>query len=289
MSPELRDLSTELRDLSTELRDLSTELRGLALVVGREAVALARSMREGGIDVADTKSSAVDIVTEADRVCEELIRQLLLADRPDDAIMGEEGDDHPGTSGVRWIVDPIDGTVNYLYGLPDWAVSIAAEVAGEVVAGVVINGSSGVEYAASLAAGATRDGRPIGVRETPPLAERLVLTGFDYRSEVRAHQAACVAALLPHVRDIRRMGSCALDLCHVADGSGDAYVEEGPNPWDYSAGALVLTEAGGRFGLLAGRLAQTVPGAGSHAVVTGAPAAGWDTFVEALRQARFLV
>jgi len=245
-------------------------------------------MREGGIGVADTKSSAVDVVTEADRACEELIRRRLLTHRPDDAIMGEEGDDHPGTSGVRWIVDPIDGTVNYLYGLPDWAVSIAAEVDGEVVAGVVINGQSGVEYAAARAAGATRDGQPIGVRDTPPLAERLVLTGFGYRSDVRVHQAACVAALLPHVRDIRRMGSCALDLCHVAEGSGDAYVEEGPNPWDYSAGALVLTEAGGRFGLLAGRLAEAVPGAGSHALVTGAPAAGWDTFVEALRQARFL-
>jgi myo-inositol-1(or 4)-monophosphatase len=115
-----------------------------------------------------------------------------------------------------------------------------------------------------------------------------VLTGFGYLAEVRAHQAACVAALLPHVRDIRRMGSCALDLCHVAEGSGDAYVEEGPQPWDYSAGALVLTEAGGRFERLAGRLPETVPGAGSHALATGAPVAGWDTLVEALREAGFL-
>ncbi len=268
--------------------DLATELRELALVVGRESVDLARSMREGGVEVADTKSSGVDVVTEADRACEVLIRQRLLAPRPDDAVMGEEGVDHAGTSGVRWIVDPIDGTVNYLYGLPDWAVSIAAEVDGEVVAGVVINGSSGVEYAAARAAGATRDGQPIGVRTTPALAERLVLTGFGYRSEVRAHQGACVAALLPHVRDIRRLGSCALDLCHVADGSGDGYVEEGPNPWDYSAGALVLTEAGGRFGLLAGRLAEVVPGTAGHSLVIGAPADGWDTFVEALGLAGFL-
>jgi len=274
--------------VSAETDELGIGLRELALVIGRESLSLARSLRERGINVADTKSSAVDVVTEADRSCEELIRQRILAERPDDAIMGEEGDDHPGTSSVRWIVDPIDGTVNYLYGLPAWAVSIAAEVDGEVVAGVVINGSSGVEYAAARGAGATRDGRPIGVRPTPPLAERLVLTGFGYRSEVRAHQAACVAALLPHVRDIRRMGSCALDLCHVAEGSGDAYVEEGPQPWDYSAGALVLTEAGGRFDLLAGRLGETVPGVGSHALVTGAPAAGWDTFVEALNGAGFL-
>jgi myo-inositol-1(or 4)-monophosphatase len=274
--------------LGTGVDQLGVDLRDLALVIGRKAVDLARSLRRGGIDVADTKSSVVDVVTEADRRCEELIRERILAERPDDAILGEEGDDHPGTSGVRWVVDPIDGTVNYLYGLPDWAVSIGAEVDGEVVAGVVINGSTGVEYAAARGAGATRDGRPIAVRPTPPLAERLVLTGFGYRAEVRAHQAACVAALLPHVRDIRRMGSCALDLCHVADGSGDAYVEEGPNPWDYTAGSLVLTEAGGRFGLLPGRLAETVPGTGSHTLVTGAPADGWDTFVEALREAGFL-
>ena len=274
--------------MSTPTPELGVRLRDLALVVGRESVALARSMRDRGIDVADTKSSAVDVVTAADRSCEELIRQRILAERPDDALMGEEGDDHPGTSGVRWIVDPIDGTVNYLYGLPDWAVSIAAEIDGEVVAGAVINGSTGAEYAAARGAGATRDGRPIAVRPSPPLAERLVLTGFGYVADVRAHQGSCVAALLPHVRDIRRMGSCALDLCHVAEGSGDAYVEEGPQPWDYSAGALVLTEAGGRFELLAGRLAETVPGAGLHALATAAPAAGWDTLVEALRRAGFL-
>ena len=267
---------------------MSAELRELALVIGREAVALARQMRDGGIAVADTKSSAVDVVTAADRASEELIRARILAVRPDDAIMGEEGEDHPGTSGVRWIVDPIDGTVNYLYGLPDWAVSIAAEIDEEIVAGVVVNGSSGVEYAAARGAGATRDGRPIGVRPTPPLAERLVLTGFGYRSDVRTHQATCVAALLPHVRDIRRMGSCALDLCHVADGSGDAYVEEGPSPWDYAAGGLVLTEAGGRFALLAGRLREVSPEAATNALVVGTPADGWDTFVNALRTAGFL-
>ncbi len=271
---------------------INTGLRDLALDIAREAVALAREMRDGGIAVADTKSSAVDVVTAADRACEELIRERILAVRPDDAIMGEEGEDHPGTSGVRWIVDPIDGTVNYLYGLPDWAVSIAAEVEGptgrEVVAGVVVNGSTGVAHAAARGAGATRDGRPIAVRTTPPLAERLVLTGFGYRSDVRAHQAACVAALLPRVRDVRRMGSCALDLCHVADGSGDAYVEEGPQPWDYSAGGLVLSEAGGRFGVLAGRLHESVPDAPRNALLVGAPADGWDTFLDALRETGFL-
>lgn len=268
--------------------DQASTLRDLALDVGRRSVSLARSMHVGGIEVADTKSSAVDVVTAADRACEELIRSALLAARPDDAIMGEEGEDHPGTSGVRWIVDPIDGTVNYLYGLPDWAVSIAAEVEGEVVAGVVINGSTGVEHAAARGAGATRDGQPIGIRPSaPPLAESLVLTGFGYRAEVRAHQAACVAALLPRVRDIRRLGSCALDLCHVADGHGDAYVEEGPQPWDYSAAALVVTEAGGRFALLPGRLSDVVAGPPS-AVVTAAPVEGWDAWVAALSDTGFL-
>jgi myo-inositol-1(or 4)-monophosphatase len=266
----------------------SGALRDLALSAAREAVTLARSMRWGGIDVADTKSSSTDVVTAADHASEELIRTRILAVRPDDAILGEEGEDHAGTSGVRWIIDPIDGTVNYLYGLSDWAVSIAAELGGEVVAGAVIHGTSGVEYAAARGAGATRDGRPIAVRPTPPVSERLVHTGFGYRSDVRVHQAACIAALLPRVRDIRRIGSSALDICHVADGSGDAYVEEGPRPWDYSAAALVLTEAGGRFGLLPGRLHEAVPGAPTDALVVGTPADGWDTFVAALGDAGFL-
>ncbi|PUA79658.1 inositol monophosphatase family protein [Nocardioides currus] len=273
--------------MSTLLLDHEA-LRELALAVAREAVVLARTMRRGGIDVADTKSSSTDVVTAADRASEELIRERILAVRPDDAIMGEEGADHPGTSGVRWIVDPIDGTVNYLYGLPEWAVSIAAEHRGEIVAGAVINGTSGVEYAAARGSGATRDGVPIAVRPSPPVAERLVHTGFGYRADVRTHQAACVAALLPRVRDIRRHGSSALDLCHVADGSGDAYVEEGPRPWDYSAASLVLTEAGGRFGVLPGRLHESVPDAPTGALVVGAPADGWETFLEALSGAGFL-
>lgn len=266
------------------------ELRDLALSVAREGAALARRMRAEGVDVADTKSSVVDVVTEADRAVEDLLRARLLAARPHDSILGEEGDDLVGTSEVRWVLDPIDGTVNYLYGLPDCAVSVAAEVWGEpggdtgweTVAGVVVAIPSGVEYAAGRGAGATRDGRPIGVRPSPPVAQRLVLTGFGYRADVRAHQAACVARMLPRVRDVRRMGSCALDLCHVADGSADGYVEEGPQPWDYGAGRLVVTEAGGRFGLLPGRLHETVGGPPRDALVTASPTAGWDDFVALL-------
>jgi myo-inositol-1(or 4)-monophosphatase len=262
------------------------ELRDLARSFAQEGAELARAMRREGIEVADTKTSAVDVVTEADRAVEALVRTRITALRPDDAILGEEGDDRPGTSGVRWVVDPIDGTVNYLYGLPDCAVSIAAEVDGEVVAGAVVTIPAGVEYAAALGHGATRDGRPIAVRPSPPLAERLVLTGFGYQREVREHQAGCVARLLPEVRDIRRMGSCALDLCHVAEGSGDGYVEAGPQPWDWSAGGLVLREAGGRFELLDGTFTL-----GAHPVrnvVVGSSADGWDSFVEALGSAGFL-
>lgn len=261
-------------------------LRDLARTIAHEGAALAREMRVGGIDVADTKTSAVDVVTEADRAVETLVRERITAARPDDAILGEEGDDLPGSSGVRWVVDPIDGTVNYLYGLPDCAVSIAAEVDGEVVAGAVVAIPTGTEYAAARGLGASRDGAPIGVRPTPPLAERLVLTGFGYQRVVREHQAACVARLLPEVRDIRRMGSCSLDLCHVAEGSADAYVEAGPQPWDWSAGGLVLREAGGRFELLDGTM--TLPGFPRRNVVVGTPAEGWDGFVDALRSTGFL-
>jgi myo-inositol-1(or 4)-monophosphatase len=262
------------------------ELRDIGRSLAHEGANLAREMQLGGIDVADTKTSAVDVVTEADRAVEALIRDRISALRPDDAVLGEEGDDRPGTSGVRWVVDPIDGTVNYLYGLPDCAVSVAAEVDGEVVAGAVVTIPTGLEYAAALGHGATRDGQPIGVRPSPPVAERLVLTGFGYERHVREHQAACVARLLPEVRDIRRMGSCSLDLCHVAEGSGDGYVEAGPKPWDWSAGGLVLREAGGRFDLLDGTLA--FDGSSDRTVVVGAPAEGWDTFVAALRSAGFV-
>lgn len=266
---------------------MSERLRDLAVSVGQEAAHLARRLR-ADVDVADTKTSAVDVVTVADRECEELLRRLLLQARPDDAILGEEGEDHPGTSGVRWILDPIDGTVNYLYGLPDCAVSVAAEVDGEVVAGAVVGIGVSAVYAAARGHGATRDGVALQVRPTPPLAERLVLTGFGYRPDVRAHQAERVAALLPRVRDIRRMGSCALDLCRVAEGSADAYVEEGPQPWDYSAAGLVLAESGGRFGVLDGTFRDTFPDAPRASLVVGSPAAGWDSFVAALGHAGFL-
>lgn len=265
------------------------DLRDLALTVARAAAGLVRQRATAEVTVAATKTSSVDVVTDADRASEELIRGLLLEARPDDSILGEEGDDHAGTSGVRWVVDPIDGTVNFLYGLPEYAVSVAAELDGEVVAGAVLNVATGVEYAAARGLGATRDGAPLSVRAVPPVPERLVLTGFGYRTDVRAGQAERVARMLPRVRDIRRMGSCALDLCHVAEGSADGYVEDGPQAWDWSAGSLVATEAGARFAVLPGTLAAELPDCAERSVVVAAPSDGWDDFVLLLTDCGFLV
>ena len=228
---------------------MSLDLLGVAVDVG---VAAARHISElrptGRVDVASTKSSPTDAVTEIDHEAERFIRQRLLDARPDDAIVGEEGDDHPGTSGVEWLVDPIDGTVNFIYGIPQYAVSLAAVEDGQAVAGFVINVASGERWGAARDAGAWRStGGPrerLSVPAPPPLAEALVATGFSYVPEVRRHQAAAVAELLPQVRDIRRFGSAALDLCALASARVDAYVEQGLQPWDLGAGTLIAREAG---------------------------------------------
>jgi myo-inositol-1(or 4)-monophosphatase len=252
--------------------------------VARAAAELVRGRGARGVTVADTKSSEVDVVTEADRASEELIRALLRERRPSDAFVGEEGEDVPGTSGVRWIVDPIDGTVNFLYGLPQYAVSIAAEVDGEVVAGVVLNAATGTEYVAHLTAGGpgvvTRDGDPIRVRGPAPLSHRLVGTGFNYDAGLRELQARAMVRLLPRVRDLRRLGSSALDLCCVAEGTMDAYVEEGVHLWDYAAGALVARVAGART--------EVTVGVGGREIMVCAPAHGFGEFRAAVRDAGFL-
>ena len=234
--------------------------------------------------VAATKSSEVDVVTEADRAAEALIRERLVAVRPDDAFLGEEGDDVPGTSGVRWVIDPIDGTVNFLYGLPQHAVSIAAEVDGVVVAGVVLNIATRAEYTAYVDEDATihslRDGTPIRVRGTVPLGQRLVSTGFGYDAQLRELQARALVRLIPRIRDIRRLGSCALDLCHVAEGLLDGYVEEGVNLWDHAAGGLVAQGAGATV--------EVAVGAGGGRLVLCAPRDGFDELREAVVTAGYL-
>jgi myo-inositol-1(or 4)-monophosphatase len=225
-------------------------LLDLAVATAREAAELvARGRATAGEDV-DVKSSPVDVVTAVDTASEELIVGRLLAARPGDGVLGEEGAAREGTSGVRWVIDPIDGTVNFLYDLPAYAVSIAAEVDGVVVAGVVLNVATGELFTATRGGGAhfSSPARPEPVLLTgsrpASLEQTLVATGFGYQVEQRRAQGAVVAALLPRVRDIRRFGSAALDLCAAAMGRTDAYYELNLNPWDHAAGALVAAEAG---------------------------------------------
>lgn len=260
----------------------------IARDVALEAAELVRARRDGVVTVAETKTSPVDVVTEADHASEDLIRRRLAEVRPDDGFLGEEsgavgsaGDDAAGaTSGVTWVVDPIDGTVNFLYGLPQYAVSVAARRGDEVVAGVVVNVASGEVWAAVLGGGATCDGRPLVVAGAPPLDRTLVATGFSYDAGVRARQAVATAVLLRTVRDIRRLGSAALDLCAVAAGRVDAYVEEGLHPWDMAAGGLVATEAGARL--------ESLTGASGRPCVVCAPSEGFDDFLALVRACGYL-
>ena len=256
------------------------ELLALARAVALEAAALVRERARDGVEVAATKSSPVDIVTEADRASERLIYGRLLEARPGDGFLGEEGGSAESDSGVTWVVDPIDGTVNFLYGIPQYAVSIAATVGGESIAGVVVDVASGACYTATRGGGAFCDGRRLRVREEVPLGERLVLTGFNYLVDVRRVQAAAAARMLPEVRDIRRMGSCALDLCAIGAGRADAYVEEGVNAWDMAAGGLVATEAGARL--------EVRTGAGGRPCVLCAPEAGFAEFESLVERSGFL-
>ncbi|MCZ7376110.1 inositol monophosphatase family protein [Micromonospora sp. WMMC250] len=232
------------------------ELLAVALGVARDAAATAYRMRVEGVSVAATKSTVTDVVTAADRAVERQVLDALRELRPDDAVLGEEygtRDTGPvAPDGVRWIVDPIDGTVNYLYGLAHSAVSLAAEVDGVVVAGVVRNVHTGEEWTATVGGGAWRDGVRLRCSGEVDLGQALVGTGFGYDAARRAHQGQVVAGLIAHVRDIRRLGAAALDLCLVAEGRLDAYFEKGLAAWDLAAGGLVAAEAGVRVGGLAG-------------------------------------
>jgi myo-inositol-1(or 4)-monophosphatase len=191
-----------------------------------------------------TKSTPTDVVTASDHAVETLVRERLAALRPGDTVLGEE---YGGTAvgpGVHWVVDPIDGTVNFLYGLPWYAVSVAAVRDGRSLAGAVVEPASRRVWSAALGFGATCDGAPLAVSGARDVALSLLGTGFSYRAERRARQVAMIAGLLPHVRDLRRTGSAALDLCGVAAGWFDAYLEHGCSWWDWAAAALVASEAG---------------------------------------------
>jgi myo-inositol-1(or 4)-monophosphatase len=201
---------------------------------------------------AGSKSTPTDAVTDMDRAAERLILDALAERRPRDGVLAEESGRRVGGP-VTWVVDPLDGTVNYLYGIPQFAVSIAARVEDVVVVGVVYDVGRDIVYAATLGGGATRDGEQIHCSTQPDLALALAATGFGYAATLRAAQARVLATVLPRIRDIRRFGSAALDLCAVASGQVDAYFEAGMQPWDWSAGGLIASEAGAGFGGLAGR------------------------------------
>lgn len=250
-----------------------TEVAGsLARSVG----AVIRSLRDGGVDVAATKSSVTDVVTAADREAERLLTAGLRELRPQDGILGEEGASIPGSTGITWVVDPIDGTVNYLYGLPAYAVSVAATVQDEgrgatadgrrAVAGAVYLPVTDELFTAAEGGGAHLNGVPLPGPAETELSTALVATGFGYTVERRTEQAEVVRRLIPQLRDIRRMGSASVDLCLLAAGRLDGYYERGLQPWDYAAGVLIAREAGA---MVLGRDEATLPG--EPLLIAGAP------------------
>jgi len=265
------------------------QLTDIAATVAREAATRIRDKRaelaaQAGGDIrtfATTKSSAVDPVTIVDTLAEDYIADRLLTLRPDDGIIGEEGSSRASESGVSWIVDPIDGTVNFLYGLPEYAVSIAAAVDGEVLGGCVVNVPRDHVYTAVRGEGAyvERDGERVRLHcnEVSDPALALVATGFSYSAAWRAQQATLLAEILPRVRDIRRMGAAALDFCRVAEGTVDAFYEHGLHCWDHAAGALIAREAGA----IAHTPRLSTPGSAGEAVsvAAGQLSPAWENLV----------
>lgn len=224
--------------MTTELLDLA---RHLATTTG--AFLLDGLQRER--TSIETKSTGTDMVSEMDKAAERMLVDGILSARPHDGILGEEGTDTAGTSGVRWIIDPLDGTTNYLYGHPQWSVSIGVEIDGVGSVGVVDAPMLRETYSASIGQGAFGNGRPLRVSSCATLSQALVGTGFGYDAGLRSWQGEIVHTLLPEIRDIRRGGSAALDLCFVACGRLDAYYERGCNAWDLSGGSVIVREAGG--------------------------------------------
>lgn len=227
---------------------MSAELLHLARSLAVEAGTLVAEGRASGIRSSETKSTSTDMVTEFDRASEALIVGRISTLRPNDGIVGEEGTDTEGSSGIRWLVDPIDGTTNFLYGLPGYAVSIAAADEHGALVGAVYIPTLGELFSAQRGGGATLNDLPISCGTLADPATALVATGFSYHPERRAAQARRVARLIGSVRDIRRIGAAAIDLCFVAAGRLDAYFEEGLGPWDLAAGELIAREAGCRTG-----------------------------------------
>lgn len=235
------------------------ELRSLAADIATQAGRFAAQKRLAGVEAIGTKSSIVDVVTQVDRDAEALIGDALRTRRPGDGLLGEEGLSEKSSSGLTWVVDPIDGTVNFLYGIPHYAVSIAA-VEGtpepgqwRVVAGAIYHPGLDELFTASLGGGATLGTTTLRVANPVSLEQALWLTGFAYSPRHREVQADLVKQVLPKVRDIRRMGTASLDLAAIASGRGNIYFERTLSPWDHAAGELLVTEAGGAVRGVAGR------------------------------------
>jgi len=231
-----------------------SELRMLAEHAARETGRLLRTHADRGLRGLDTKSTATDMVSDADREAEELLQAILLGARPLDGLLGEEGAGVEGETGLRWVVDPLDGTTNFVFGYPQWAVSVAVEDAEGPLAGAIYDPSRDELFAAHRKGGATLNGQRIHVRATTEIGQALVATGFGYSSRRRAAQAAQVASVIAEIRDIRRGGAAAIDLAWVACGRLDGYWESGLNPWDWAAGSLLVVEAGGRWACAPGPL-----------------------------------
>ncbi|KIP51563.1 inositol monophosphatase family protein [Leucobacter komagatae] len=258
--------------LSVDASTLADVAGSLARTVGR----VIHSKRAIGVDVAATKSSLSDVVTAADQEAERLLTEGLLRHRPDDAILGEEGASIAGTTGITWVVDPIDGTVNYLYNIPAYAVSVAATVEDgapgtmsdgrRAIAGAVYLPVTGELFTAWEGGGAFLDGKRLSGPAESELGTTLLATGFGYTVERRTEQVEVLRHVLPRVRDIRRMGSAATDLCMLAAGRVDAYYERGLQPWDYAAATLIAREAGATVR----GLGEAAPG--EEMLIAGTPA-----------------
>jgi myo-inositol-1(or 4)-monophosphatase len=243
--------------------DALLPLRQLATQIAIDAGAYLLAGIDNENITVDTKSTGTDMVSEMDRGAEALIVKAILAARPNDALLGEEGTSRPGTTGYRWVIDPLDGTTNFLYRHPLWSVSIGVEYEGVPVVGVVNAPMLNMLFSAHTGGGATRNDTRLQVGSCESLGFALVGTGFGYQPEMRKWQGEIVHALLPIVRDLRRGGSAAIDLCFVAAGNYDGYYERNLNPWDACAGTVIVREAGGIATNLTGGepdLAMTIAG-----------------------------
>jgi myo-inositol-1(or 4)-monophosphatase len=214
--------------------------------MAREAGALLLARFGGPARGVEVKSTSTDMVSAADRDAEALIHSILRDERPEDGLLAEEGGHAPAESGRRWVVDPLDGTTNFLYGFPQWAVSVALEDGDGGVVGVVFDPVRVEEFSAERGAGATLNGDRLSMHPRAELLQTALLaTGFGYDAERRSKQGLVLGGVLPRVRDVRRAGAAALDLCWLAAGRVDAYYERGVNHWDWAAARLVVEEAGG--------------------------------------------